>query len=566
MPFTRYRTQNNAKGTLLASIASTGATTFSVQSGQGARFPSVYPYLLTIEERDSVAPYAVLKREMVKVTNRATDTFTVTRSAGTCLPSDSSSTPGTTAYTFTNPSSTTVSLAVSSEVIEDIQAEIANKLSSVWGLRTGLTANALMTTNGSGAEQAQAMTTDSSFISTDEILKRTAWGSWVRTPYSVLSASLNTTNNPVLPAWETLTAGDFVYQEDMVTTYLLCTAGAKTTVELIGNVSANTRKSMRIIGNGVGFTTMKLGVYKTGTPADNFEVRIETDDGTGKPSGTAVTNGTASVAGWSLTTSVADTTFTFGGTVTLTTGVVYHIVVRRSSGLDVSNYFNMVYINKNVRAFTTRVFDGTNWWSAVTTKTMYATITGAYYSVACETSASFIEQSYFMGQVTSSFAVWAQASILKIGVSRTLTGLTKNAGYFLSNTAGAISTTPGTIIRQVWFTDDRTDAIYIIPQEDNVTFSDTNNAVYTTFYTGSSFLWKADFAGTLFVTLNVSGSSNLQLFKNGTAIRNLTGFGSATTDTVTVVPGDVIFAYSNTSTVVIQTVTRLQPVGRYLAT
>lgn len=99
-----------------------------------------------------------------------------------------------------------------------------------------------------------------------------------------------------------------------------------------------------------------------------------------------------------------------------------------------------------------------------------------------------------------------------------------------------------------------------------MTFSDTNNAVYTTFYTGSSFLWKADFAGTLFVTLNVSGSSNLQLFKNGTAIRNLTGFGSATTDTVTVVPGDVIFAYSNTSTVVIQTVTRLQPVGRYLAT
>lgn len=35
---------------------------------------------------------------------------------------------------------------------------------------------------------------------------------------------------------------------------------------------------MQIIGNGVSSTTIKLGFKKTGTPADNVTVRIETDD------------------------------------------------------------------------------------------------------------------------------------------------------------------------------------------------------------------------------------------------------------------------------------------------
>ena len=54
--------------------------------------------------------------------------------------------------------------------------------------------------------------------------------------------------------------------------------------------------SIRIIGNGVAATTVNLSVAKVAAPTDNITLRIETDDGSGKPSGTlADANATSSV-------------------------------------------------------------------------------------------------------------------------------------------------------------------------------------------------------------------------------------------------------------------------------
>lgn len=201
MALTKYTPSNNAQGQLLAGI-SAGAVTLILQSGQGGRFPSVYPYLLEVKQNDTVAPYAVLKREIVKVTNRVGDTFTIVRSSGTCLPDDSSNTPGTTAFSFST--GDTVTLTVTAETIKDIQDELVTKLAINGGTRTGLAINGLITTNGSGVEQVQTMTTDSSFISTDELIKRTAGGSIVRTPYSILANSLNGANSISMIAGESL--------------------------------------------------------------------------------------------------------------------------------------------------------------------------------------------------------------------------------------------------------------------------------------------------------------------------------------------------------------------------
>lgn len=77
---------------------------------------------MEIKNNDPVAPYAVLKREILSVTNRVGDTFTATRSAGTCLPNDASNTPGTTAYAFS--SGDTVTLTVTAETVKDIQDEV----------------------------------------------------------------------------------------------------------------------------------------------------------------------------------------------------------------------------------------------------------------------------------------------------------------------------------------------------------------------------------------------------------------------------------------------------------
>lgn len=157
MALTKYTPSNNAQGQLLAGI-SAGALTLILQSGQGGRFPSVYPYLLEVKQNDTVAPYAVLKREIVKVTNRVGDTFTIVRSSGTCLPDDSSNTQGTTAFSFST--GDTVTLTVTAETIKDIQDEILLKLNAAGGLRTGFGVDKHLRINrATGLEESIAVAT-----------------------------------------------------------------------------------------------------------------------------------------------------------------------------------------------------------------------------------------------------------------------------------------------------------------------------------------------------------------------------------------------------------------------
>lgn len=93
MPFANNQTSNNAQGLLLAGI-SASATSLILQSGQGAMFPSVFPFYIKAENYDTALNnYRVLKREIMKVTNRVGDTLTIVRSSGTCPPDYATNTP-----------------------------------------------------------------------------------------------------------------------------------------------------------------------------------------------------------------------------------------------------------------------------------------------------------------------------------------------------------------------------------------------------------------------------------------------------------------------------------------
>lgn len=75
-------------------------------------------------------------------------------------------------------------------------------------------------------------------------------------------------------------------------------------------------------------TTFKLALRKAGTPTQNLNFRIETDNGSGLPTGTLFNaNGTATIAQASLTTSFADTTLTLSGSITIPAGQLCHIVL-----------------------------------------------------------------------------------------------------------------------------------------------------------------------------------------------------------------------------------------------
>ena len=122
MAFLNYKNTNNAQGTLLTGI-SAGALSAILSSGQGDLFPTTFPFLVKIEQ---FTGSNVTKREIVKVTNRSSDTLTIVRSSGYCPASYTATTQTNTAYSF-DPGAGTVTLTqvFASEQVDDIQTEIA---------------------------------------------------------------------------------------------------------------------------------------------------------------------------------------------------------------------------------------------------------------------------------------------------------------------------------------------------------------------------------------------------------------------------------------------------------
>jgi len=121
MAFQKYKTSNNARSQLVAWI-SASAGSLIIITGEWELFPTTYPFLVTLESYN--ANSTIIKREIAKVVNRSSDTFTIVRSAWTCVQNDSVSPKlqNTTAYSFD--SWDFISLYPVSEDLKDIKDEI----------------------------------------------------------------------------------------------------------------------------------------------------------------------------------------------------------------------------------------------------------------------------------------------------------------------------------------------------------------------------------------------------------------------------------------------------------
>lgn len=128
MVLIRYEAKERAQGQLLAGISS-GAISLVLDPGQGASFPTTYPFVLTLEKvtTNAYGVKTVTAFEDVKCTLRATDTFTIERGFN-----------GTTAIAFD--ADDYVSLYATAIIIDDIQDAIqdmeTNKLNRNAQLRT----------------------------------------------------------------------------------------------------------------------------------------------------------------------------------------------------------------------------------------------------------------------------------------------------------------------------------------------------------------------------------------------------------------------------------------------
>lgn len=117
-------------------------------------------------------------------------------------------------------------------------------------------------------------------------------------------------------------------------------------------------------------TKVRLWLKKTGTPAgtDTITLVIQTDS-SGVPSGSAVTNGTATAVDISdtLTTSYAWVIFTFATAPSLTAGTQYHLVLQGAFTVSDTNYimwgvdnFDVIYADGSMS-----VYDATTWTTEI---------------------------------------------------------------------------------------------------------------------------------------------------------------------------------------------------------
>ena len=159
MVLTNYKAKNNASTTLASGI-SAGATSMIVATGAGALFPSTYPFLMTLEQ---FTGDNVTKREIVKCTSRTGDTFTIVRSAWYCPADYTALTQTNTAFAFST--GDTVSLRIVSEIVDDINAELARLETDKLNLTGGSMTGAILQAQSS--DIASATTTDLSTMTGD---------------------------------------------------------------------------------------------------------------------------------------------------------------------------------------------------------------------------------------------------------------------------------------------------------------------------------------------------------------------------------------------------------------
>lgn len=363
MTFKKYQTANNAKAQLDVGI-SASITSLIVKSWFGALYPTHNGttdknYLWTVVKFDTDWK-TILKEEIVEVTARVGDTFSIIRSAGTCPGSDASTTQGTTAYSFD--AGDYFFLNNTAELIKDIQDETTR-------LETDKAddADVVHKTGDETIDNIKTFTS-SPIIPTPTTDMQASTKKYVDDSIDAMSWTTVLEQKDYL-AGEAISKNNSLFVENMVS------FASATWSQNIGDVAWNTRVAIRAIWSWVAWNTLKLALAKIVSPSVNLNLRIETDNAW-FPSWTLVNaNATAGIAPWSLTTSFADTTMTLAWSITIPAWTVVWIVLYVwtywSETVNATNYYKVWFNSNHTSIYTWSLWNWTQWiiesnWSDVT--------------------------------------------------------------------------------------------------------------------------------------------------------------------------------------------------------
>lgn len=183
---------------------------------------------------------------------------------------------------------------------------------------------------------------------------------------------------------------------------------------------------------------------KVGSPTGNLTIEVQTNSA-GSPSGTPITNGTSNTVAMSgLTTSYAETTFTFASAFSLSAGTTYWVVLKRSDAVNSSNYVKVLSITNDYASFVGKKYDGSSWTAG---DLMYFDMTPASGSsyTAWRSDADLVGLHWFDGfAISDAASAGNNVSVQTSGLVTGFTGLSPTKKYFVSDTVGTISETVGT--------------------------------------------------------------------------------------------------------------------------
>lgn len=366
----------------------------------------------------------------------------------------------------------------------------------------------------------------------------------VTAPTSVTSTY---TAGDTISAWQVLSIDDFVENTQVVPR-----------LESVdwGWVVARTRVAQEFVvwANSITIDKISLRQRRITTPtATLITIRIETNSG-GLPSGTlADANATVSFDPSTLTTSLANYTYTFPGAFTLTNGTTYHIVMSHNGTVAAANDFRLAW-ETGGWTFTqlqrTANYGGSwngsawsntdlNFWAQLISSTSWRLVRSKADNPQRFTPIWIASGASTNGNPVSVVITWSDIN---------QSGLAANTWYYVSNTLGTVSTTPGTNIAFVGTAINTTNIKYE-PQDGlakaiatgwfvSISNSTTitsmipttlswRNKAYRDFRFPANFFypWKRlRFSGTGAISLVSTNIFNLALIANGWAISLNTAF------------------------------------------
>lgn len=126
MVFVNYKSENNVYSYLAIAL---GADATTMQVNDWDIFPSQFPFLVTLEHYDD--DWNVVKREIVKCTDRDWNVITIVRWFESCVADDTSNPKTLQQAHFNFVAGDSVSLTLTSWFITDIQDEITRQLNNL---------------------------------------------------------------------------------------------------------------------------------------------------------------------------------------------------------------------------------------------------------------------------------------------------------------------------------------------------------------------------------------------------------------------------------------------------